>query len=171
MESLQYIKIENNAMIQKDTLPEDFACHFYKTHKDTLPEDFACHFYKTHYDRLKGMLKRTPDEVRKASKQLIRNSMDSNSFDLRKCHERGQDAMVWSMNWFMLCDNDNKVYTLTNEEKGHIVEDYVFLKENNPYTGEIYIFQLDGSEMLLVAVSLMLDNTPWVDHHNTGFQA
>lgn len=159
MESLQYIKIENNAMnikIENNAMIQ----------KDTLPEDFACHFYKTHYDRLKGMLKRTPDEVRKASKQLIQNSMDSNSFDLRKCHERGQDAMVWSMNWFMLCDNDNKVYTLTNEEKGHIVEDCVFLKENNPYTGEIYIFQLDGSEMLLVAVSLMLDNTPWVDHHN-----
>ena len=155
MESLQYIKIEQNAMIQNHTLPEDFVCHF----------------YKTRYDRLEGIVKRTPEEVRKASKELIQNSMDSNVIDLRKCHERGQNAMAWSMNWFRLCDKDNKIYTLTNEEKGHIVDDYVFLKENNPYTGEIYIFQLDGSEMLLVAVSLMLDNTPWVDHYNTGFQA
>jgi hypothetical protein len=148
MESLHYIKIEQNAMLQNDTPPEDFACHF----------------YKTRYDRLKGIVKRTPDEVRKASKELLQHSMDSNVIDLMKCHERGQNAMAWSMNWFRLRDKDNKIYTLTNEEKARIVEDYVFLKENNPFTGEIYIFQLDGSEILLVAVSLILDHTPWIDH-------
>lgn len=144
MESLLYVKIEEIAMLQNDTPPEDFVCHF----------------YKTRYDRLKGIVKRTPDEVRKASKELLQNSMDSNVIDLMKCHQRGQDAMVWSMNWFRLCDKDNKTYTLTNEEKGHIVEDYEFLKENNPFTGEIHLFQLDGSAMLLVAVSLHFDKTP-----------
>jgi hypothetical protein len=69
------------------------------------------------------------------------------------------------MNWFRLRNKDNKPYTLTNEEKSLIVEDYMFLKDNYPITGEIHIFQLDGSDMLLVAVSLHLDTTVWVDHH------
>jgi hypothetical protein len=132
---------------------------------DTPPEDFACHFYKTRYDRLKGMTMRTPEDVRRASKKLIERSMSGNVVTLRQQRDQGQDAMAWSMNWFRLRNKDNKPYTLTNEEKSLIVEDYMFLKDNYPITGEIHIFQLDGSDMLLVAVSLHLDTTVWVDHH------
>jgi hypothetical protein len=131
---------------------------------DTPPEDFACHVYKTRHDRLKGVTMRTPEDVRQASKKQIERSMSGNVVTLRQQRDQGQDAMAWSMNWFRLRNNDNQIYTLTNEEKSLIVDDYLFLKDNYPITGEIHIFQLEGSEMLLVAVSLYLDTTPWVDY-------
>ena len=141
MESLRYTKIEQTAMLKNDT-PHN---------------DFASHFYLTRYERLKGLLMTSPEQVRTASKKAIYDSIGKNQYELGVLQDEGKVAMAWSMNWYRLRTPDNKTYQLTNDDKTTIINDFVELSKSAPLKTQIYIFQDDDSDTLLIAISYILD--------------
>lgn len=140
MKSLRYTTIEETSMFQTD------CSH----------EEFVSHFYKTRYDRLEGLLMPTPELLRAAAKKTTYDFDGKCRYELCVMEDKGQNGMMWSMNWYKLRDSDNKVYTLSEEEEEGIVADFFELRKTTPLTAEIYIFQGDGSDMLLIAVSFIL---------------
>jgi hypothetical protein len=139
----RFTKIEEIAMLQNDS-PHD---------------DFAAHFYLTRYDRLKGLLMTTPENLRTAAKKAIGDSIAKNQCDLAVLSDDGKDAMAWSMNWYRLRTKDNKTYQLAEEEKNKITGDFQELSKASPLKTQIHIFQREGSDTCLIAVSLMLDTS------------
>lgn len=143
MSTSRYTVIEETAMLQNDS-PLD---------------DFACHFYMTRYVRLRGIVQHTFADLRTSVKQAISDSMDKNSVDLPRLTAKGMNPMAWSMNWYRLRNKENRMYQLTHDEKVLISEDYVELKEQHPFSqAQIHIFQKDDSDMVLIAVALLLDD-------------
>jgi len=126
--------------------------------QDTPMEDFAYHFYKTRYDRLKGILQRDFDTLRKSALECILDSMNRNVVALPKLRLANKMPMAWSMNWFRLRDDKNKMFVLSKEQKEQIIDDFHVLRQSYPFLAEMYIFQGEDKDMLLVAMSLMMED-------------
>ena len=140
MKSLRFAIIEETGILQTD------CSH----------EEFVSHFYKTRYDRLEGVRMRTPELLRTAVKKAAYDFDGKCKYELCVMEDKGQNGMMWSMNWYSLRDSENNAYTLSNEEEEEIVADFFELRKRTPLTAEIYIFQSNDSDMLLVAVSFSL---------------
>ena len=125
---------------------------------DTPLEDFAYHFYKTRYDRLKGILKRDADDLRRTVKTILKESMHRQIIGIRKIAASDKEPMAWSMNWFRLRNYSNRPYNLTETEKDEIIGDFNALRAERPLLGQIFIYQTPETEMLLVAVALSMEN-------------
>ena len=126
--------------------------------QDTPLEDFAYHFYKTRYDRLKGVLMSSHDVLRKAVLTCILESMERNLTALPKLRLANKMPMAWSMNWFRLRDSQNKVFVLTKDQKEEIIDDFHVLRQTYPFLARMFVFQGEDKDMLLVAMSLELEN-------------
>jgi hypothetical protein len=140
MEPLRHTKIEENGLFQRGTSHEEFVSHF----------------YQTRYKRIEGELMRTPELLRTVAKKTIDEFNDRNLYELVVFEEQGKDVLAWSMNWYKLRNSDNEPYNLPEEDEEKIMEDFLELRKRTPLTAEIFIFQADGSDMLLIAVSLIL---------------
>ena len=141
MASLRYTIIEETGVFQSDSSREDFVAHF----------------YQTRYSRLKGILMATPEQLRAATKKVIYDFIGKNQYELPLLRDEEMDGMGWSMTWYRLRNPEKKIYKLSDEDKEKIIGDFVELRKASPLTGEIFIIQRDGSDMLLVAVSLILE--------------
>jgi hypothetical protein len=119
-------------------------------------DDFIEHFYLTRYDRLRGLLMTSPEELRVAVKKAIYDSIGKNQYELPLLQDEGKAGLAWSMNWYRLCDSEHKTYQLTQEDRSKIQADFVELCKASPLKIKIYIFQLDGSDTCLIAVSHIL---------------
>jgi hypothetical protein len=143
MESLdRVVIIEENAFLQKDTQTEDFAEHF----------------YITRYGRLKGLLMTCPELLIASATKAICDSIAKNKYELQQiCPKDRGDAMAWSMNWYQLRTSDNKIFQLSDLDKAKIINNAVELRKPSPLLTQTFIFQRDNSDMLLIAVSLVID--------------
>jgi hypothetical protein len=121
---------------------------------DTPPEDFACHYYLNRYDRLKGVVKRDFADLRQSIKTALNDSFGRNSAVFPSLME--QNPVAWSMNWYRLRDNNNKTWMLDGSQKTAIVADFVDMRHDYPFDAQIHIFQLDDRDVLLVAMCLQL---------------
>jgi hypothetical protein len=141
MASLRYTIIEETGVFQSDSSHEDFVSHF----------------YETRYSRLKGILMATPEQLHAAIKKVVYDFIGKNQYELALLRDEEKDGMGWSMSWYRLRTPEKKTYKLSDEDKEKIISDFVELRKTSPLTGEIFIIQRDGSDMLLVAVSLILE--------------
>jgi hypothetical protein len=121
---------------------------------DTPPEDFAVHYYLNRYDRLKGIVKRDFADLSHSIHTALDESFGRNSGAFPSLME--QNPVAWSMNWYRLRDNNNKTWMLDGSQKTAIVADFVDMRLDYPFDAEIHIFQLDDRDVLLVAMCLQL---------------
>ena len=140
VKSLRFAVIEETGILQSDFSHEEFVSHF----------------YKIRYDRIEGVRMRTPELLRDTVKKATYDFDGKCKYELCVMEDKGQNGMMWSMNWYSLRDSENNAYTLSNEEEEEIVADFFELRKRTPLTAEIYIFQSNDSDMLLVAVSFSL---------------
>lgn len=124
---------------------------------DIPHEEFANHFYKTRYDRFAGLLMTTPEELRSEIKKTIYDATGKNQYELPLLEKEGKNAMAWSMNWYRLRTPDNKTYHLTDDDKATIVSEFVEISKTSPLKTTIHIFQREGTDALLIAVSFILE--------------
>ena len=126
-------------------------------HHENFHEDFVSHFYETRYDRLKGILMPTPEQLRAAVRKVIDDFDGKNRYELCLLKDQGKDGMAWSMTWYRLRTPEKKIYILSEEDKEKIRGDFVdLIIKCSPHTGEIFMMQRDGSDMLLVAINLII---------------
>ena len=126
-------------------------------HPGNFHEDFVSHFYETRYDRLKGILMPTPEQLRAAVRKVIDDFDGKNRYELSVLKDQDKDGMGWSMTWYRLRTPEKKIYMLSDEDKEKIRSDFVDLViKCSPLTGEIFIMQRDSSDMLLVAINLII---------------
>jgi hypothetical protein len=121
---------------------------------DTPPEDFAVHYYLNRYDRLKGVIKRDFADLQQSIHIALRESFGRNLGLFPDLEEK--NPVAWSMNWYRLRDSNNKTWTLDGSQKTAISSDFVDLRMRYPFDAEIHIFQLDDRDVLLVAMCLQL---------------
>lgn len=121
---------------------------------DTPPEDFAMHYYMNRYDRLKGVIKRDFADLSHSIHTALTDSFGRNSGMFPSLME--QNPVAWSMNWYRLRDNTNKTWSLDDDQKTAIVADFEDLRLDFPFEAQIHIFQLDDRDILLVAMFLQL---------------
>ena len=126
-------------------------------HPDNFHEDFVSHFYETRYDRLKGILMPTPEQLRAAVRKVIDDFDGKNRYELCLLKDQDKDGMGWSMTWYRLRTPEKKIYMLSDEDKEKIRSDFVDLViKRSPLTGEIFMMQRDSSDLLLVAINLII---------------
>ena len=126
-------------------------------HLENFHEDFVSHFYETRYDRLKGILMPTPEQLRAAVRKVIYDVDGKNRYELSLLKDQDKDGIGWSMTWYRLRTPEKKIYMLSEEDKEKIRSDFVDLViKSSPLTGEIFMMQRDGSDMLLVAINLII---------------
>ena len=121
---------------------------------DTPPEEFVEHCYMNRYERLKGVVKSDFADLRHSIKTALTDSFGRNSGLFPSLME--QNPVAWSMNWYRLRDNTNKTWTLDGSQKTAIVADFEDLRLDYPFDAQIHIFQLDDRDVLLVAMCLQL---------------
>ena len=123
---------------------------------DTPPEEFVEHCYMNRYERLKGVVKSDFADLRQSIKTSLEACFDRNSvkFPFLKEHYGIVNPVAWSMNWYRLRDNTNKTWSLDFHQKTAIQEDFEDLRLNNAFKAQIHIFQLDDRDVLLVAMCL-----------------
>ena len=121
---------------------------------DTPPEEFVEHCYMNRYERLKGVVKRDFDDLRHSIHTALDESFGRNSGAFPSLRE--QNPVAWSMNWYRLRDNSDKMWALNSDQKTAIVADFEDLRLDYPFDAQIHIFQLDDRDVLLVAMRLQL---------------
>ena len=121
---------------------------------DTPPEEFVEHCYMNRYERLKGVVKRDFDDLRHSIHTALDESFGRNSGAFPSLRE--QNPVAWSMNWYRLRDNTNKTWSLDDDQKTAIVADFEDLRLDFPFEAQIHMFQLDDRDVLLVAMFLQL---------------
>jgi hypothetical protein len=121
---------------------------------DTPPEEFVEHCYMNRYERLKGVVKSDFDDLRHSIHTALDESFGRNSGAFPSLRE--QNPVAWSMNWYRLRDNSDKMWALNSDQKTAIVADFEDLRISYPFDAQIHIFQIDDRDVLLVAMCLQL---------------
>jgi hypothetical protein len=136
-----YTKLEETCMFQNDSSHDDFVEYF----------------YLTRYNQIKGILMDKPEHVRTAAKKAIYDATGKNQYELPLLQDEGKNAMAWSMNWYRMRTAENKPFQLTDDDKANIMSDFEEVRKTAPLKSQLHIFQRNGSDTCLIAVSFIFE--------------
>jgi len=128
---------------------------------DTPMEDFAYHYFRTRYDRLKGILVRDFDTLNRCVYESLLDAVKRQSVALPRLRLTNREPMAWSMNWFRLRQSTGQVWNMDESQKKALEAGYDLIKhfdECRNMTRKLYIFCSDDREMVLVAMSMTLED-------------
>jgi hypothetical protein len=61
------------------------------------------------------------------------------------------------MNWYRMRTAENKPFQLTDDDKANIMSDFEEVRKTAPLKSQLHIFQRNGSDTCLIAVSFIFE--------------